>query len=634
MAVGRERGGNRRKRLSCGPTHHPRPETYFYFMTDSATFLIQITRLPESAGVYIMRDAAGSPLYIGKAVNLKSRVRSYFSDSHETRAQIPFMLNKLASIDWIATNTESEALILESNLIRQHRPRYNIDLRDDKHYPYLKVTVQEPFPRLWVVRRVEKDGNRYFGPYTDATAMRRIVSFAKKIFRLCDCTLKLPLKKNARPCINFSMGRCSGACAGHISQKEYRATIDNLIRFLSGKRNALLAELSSRMEKASTILRFEEAAVCRDQIRLIRDASRLQQVDLKLPDTDCDVFGFARSSRQICMAVLRFREGLLMSSRRFLMTRAVWDMAQADRDTAVSQFYLEHGQEAPGEIILSPEGGFDARMLQQWFDRGPHKTVIIIPQRGTGLQLVAMAEKNARLHLLQKAPSSSSQDCADLQKVLNLPLLPETIEAFDISNLGGSFTVAGMVRFKGGMPDKAGYRRFKIKTVEGQDDFAMMMEVVTRRLTRLRNEELPFPDLVLIDGGKGQLTAAMKALSAFENPPHIAALAKKEETLFSPCIDGPLRLPVTHPARRLVERIRDEVHRYALSYHRIARGKQFSRSKVEELPDVGPRKAALLLKTFGSLVRLKKARPEEIANVKGFDLALALKIKETLDRPL
>jgi excinuclease ABC subunit C len=556
-------------------------------MPDRTALLDQVSRFPESAGVYIMRDAAKTPIYIGKAVNLRSRVRSYFSDAHETRAQIPFMLERLSSIDWIATNTESEALILESNLIRRHRPRYNIDLRDDKHFPYLAITVQDPFPRLLVVRRVEQDGARYFGPYTDATAMRRIVSFAKRIFKLCDC---------------------------------------------SGRRNRLLDDLSARMERASAALRFEESARFRDQIRLIRDASRLQQVDLKIPDADCDAFGIAQAPRQTCIAVLRFREGLLISSNRFLVDSRIWDLSQTDRDTAVYQFYLENGRETPPEIVLPPEGGFNVPALQQLFDSGPLKTAVTVPQRGTRLRLAAMAEKNARLHLLQKGDAGPRQDCFDLQKALGLPVLPETIEAFDISNLGGSFAVAGMVRFRSGVPDKPGYRRFKIKTVEGQNDFAMMMEAVSRRLTRLQNEQQPFPDLILIDGGAGQLHAAMKALDSFEHPPQIAALAKKEETLYSPCIGAPLKLPASHPARHLVERIRDEVHRYAVGYHRKVRGKQFTRSSIEELPGIGPRKARLLLRKFGSLQRLRKAKPEDIADVKGLNLAQALKLRENLEK--
>jgi excinuclease ABC subunit C len=593
-----------------------------------------VARFPENPGVYIMKNGAGLPIYIGKAVNLRSRVRSYFLDTHADRAQIPLMLQQLEKIDWIATNTEAEALILEANLIRQHRPPYNIDLRDDKHYPYLKVTLQEPFPRLLVVRRIEKDGARYFGPYTDVSSMRRLVVFAKRIFKLCDCTQVWRQGKTSRPCLNYSMHRCSGACAGKITPEAYRAQVDDLLHFLAGRRNHLLGDLEVRMEKASAELRFEDAALLRDQIKLIRDASRLQQVDLKLSDVNCDVFGLAEGERHNCLAVLLFREGLLIASRHFLFKRSLWDLPSASHESVILQYYQERSLDPPHEIVLPEGNGFDPAALQVGLATqfGGSTITVHVPQKGIKRQLVAMAEKNARLHLAQKIPPSAAEDCADLQKALHLPRLPETIEAFDISNLGESFAVAGMVQFKNGVPNKSGYRRFKIKTVAGQNDFAMMMEAVSRRLTRLRDEGKTFPDLLLIDGGKGQLSAAMAALASYDDPPPVAALAKKEEILFSPFIEEPLTLPAMHPARRLVERIRNEVHRYAIGFHRKVRGKQFSHSTIEELPGIGPAKARLLLKTFGSVKRLKAAPPEEIANVPGFTLEKAIEIKAALEK--
>jgi len=597
--------------------------------------LEQVTRFPESPGVYIMKNGGGEPIYIGKAVNLKSRVRSYFTDTHADRAQIPVMLEQLESIDWIATNTEAEALILEANLIRKHTPHYNIDLRDDKHFPYLKVTVEEPFPRLLITRRVENDGARYFGPYTDAGAMRRLAVFAKRIFRLCDCAKRLPLPtgKKTRPCINYSMGRCSGACAGKITLQEYGEQINQLLRFLSGKRNDLLADLSGHMERASAALQFEEAALIRDQIRLIRDASKLQKVDLKIPDASCDVFGFAEGPKECCLAVLSFREGLLIASNRFTFKRELWDLPASGHDSVVLQFYLEGNREPPQEILLPENLRFDPDILQQWLkNRNNDQSIVLVPRKGAKHLLIAMAEKNARLHLAQKIPAADGDNFTELQKVLGLPRPPYIIEAFDISNLGTSFCVAGMVRFINGAPDRKGYRRFKIKTVSGQDDFAMIMEAVSRRLTRLQNENSPFPDLLLIDGGKGQLSAAIKALTLFNNPPQVAALAKKEELLFSPEIEGPIRLPATHPARRLAERIRDEVHRFSVSFHRAIRGKQFSRSKIEDLRGIGPAKAKLLLKTFGSMKRVKAASPEDIAKVRGFTLKSAVKLKKDLEK--
>jgi len=595
------------------------------------TIFDQLNRFPESPGVYIMKDESDKVLYIGKAINLRNRVRSYFFDSHEDRAHIPVMLQKLDHIDWIATNNETEALILEANLIRTHQPNYNVKLRDDSHFPYLKVTVNEPFPRLLVVRKVEKDSARYFGPYTDVRSMRRLAAFAKKIFRLRDCSKQLPLAKHVRPCINYSMKRCSGPCDGKISEEAYRNNVSDLIRFLSGKRNDLIRDLTGSMEKASEEYRFEDAAVLRDQIQLIKDASRLQQVDLKLADTDCDVFGIAEGDRTISLAVLHFRDGLLISSRNYLFKRSTWEFSNTNHDNILLQFYQDQQDNPPPEILLPENGGFEQEILQNWFNQQfASKTNLLIPQKGTKKILVGMAEKNASLYMAQKAPVSAIDDIIDLQKVLCLPKTPEVIEAFDISNLGESFTVAGMVQFKDGMPNKSGYRRYKIKTVDGQNDFAMMMEVVSRRLRRLQEENKPFPDLLLIDGGPGQLSSALDAIRQFQNPPLVASLAKREEILYSPCVSEPIRLPPTHPARRLVERIRDEVHRYAVTYHRKIRGKQFGRSVLEDVEGIGKKTAQNLLQRFGSLERLKNATVEEIAEINGFSEKKARKLKETL----
>ncbi|MBN1758341.1 MAG: excinuclease ABC subunit UvrC [Chitinispirillaceae bacterium] len=593
----------------------------------------QVTRFPEAPGVYLMKNSSGVPLYIGKAVNLRSRVRSYFIDTHDDRPNIPVMLRKVDHIDWIATHNETEALILEANLIRKHQPRYNIDLRDDKHFPYLKVTIQEPFPRLLVVRRVERDGAKYFGPYTDATNMRRLVSFARRIFLLRDCKRSLPVAKPLRPCINYAMKRCSGACAGKISESDYREQVNHLLRFLSGHRTDLLKELSVRMEKASLELNFEEAANCRDQIRLIKDASRLQQVDLKLDDMDCDVFGIAEADRGICMAVLHFREGLLMNSRHYLFAKTAWDNSNPCHDNLFLQFYLVRGDEPPPLILIPENAGFSLDTLQQWVNQQFNRKIeILIPQKGTRKILVSMAGKNAYLNLNQNIIVNEAQDIADLQKELHLPSPPETIEAFDISNIGASFTVAGMVQFKGGKPNKSGYRHYKIKTVEGQNDFAMMMEVVTRRLTRLYNENKPFPDLLLIDGGPGQLNAALKSLQSFENPPDMISLAKKEELIYSPYRKNPLRLAATHPARKLLERIRDEVHRNAISFHRKIRGKQFSSSELEKIEGIGKKRAALLLKSLGSLKRIREAELGTLMQVSGISEDIAKRILFSADK--
>jgi excinuclease ABC subunit C len=593
--------------------------------------LDSLERFPTSPGVYIMKDASGEPLYIGKAINLKSRVKSYFLDTHEDRPHIPFMLERLRHVDWIATHTESEALILEANLIRKHKPKFNIDLKDDSHYPYLKITVNEPFPRLLVVRRVIADGARYFGPYTDVRAMRQLVQFSKRIFRIRDCNRDLPLARPVRPCVNFGIGRCSGACAARISQEDYRANVDMLIGFLMGRRKDIVRELEARMADDSAREHFEQAALVRDQLRLINDASRFQQVDLASPDTDCDVFGIYKGDRSMCLAVLRVREGLLLSARTFAFDKAAWDTSGGGVETLIMQFYLDSGEQPSQDVIVSEEAGVDAALVQAAFESQFGTTVrVTVPQKGAKRELAAMAVKNARLYLLQKLPPSAMEDLSDLQSLLCLPKFPHVIEAFDISNLGETNAVAGMVRFSDGAADKSGYRRYKIRTVTGQNDFAMMMEVVTRRLSRQAAEGQQFADLYLIDGGLGQLHAAMEPLSTFEHAPMVISLAKKEELVYSPYCKGPVRLPSTHPVRKFLERIRDEVHRFAVTYHRTLRGHRMSVSALQSIPGMGKKRVVELLRHFGSLKRVGEASVEEIAEVKGIPEKLAGEIKQFL----
>jgi len=598
---------------------------------DRAAFLAEADRFPVSPGVYIMRDQREQPLYIGKAGNLRARTRSYAAEDGDTRPQVPALLQLVRALEWIATNNESEALILEANLIRTHKPPYNVDLKDDKHYPYLAVTVNEPFPRLIVKRRIDNDGAAYFGPYTDARAMRSIMSYARKIFRIRDCSRALPAPRPLRPCVNFEIGRCSGACAGKITAEQYRANVGHLVAFFKGRRRELLGELRAAMDLASQRMDFETAALYRDQIRLIEDASRAQQVDLRVPDAQCDVFGFHEGDRNVCLAVLQFREGLLMAKRHFFFSRHVWEMAGGSRETVVAQYYQRGDTAVPDEVLVAAGSGIDPLMLSSWFQKDSGKRVAVTtPQKGAWRDLILMAEKNARLYLAEKLPDSPQDDILDLQKECGLPSPPRTIEAFDISNLGESFCVAGMVRFENGLPQKSGYRRYKIRTVEGQNDFAMMMEVVGRRLTRLRAENREFPDLLLNDGGKGQLGAAMAAVSAFPAPPMLISLAKEEETIHSPYVSVPVRLPPTHPARKLVERIRNEVHRWAVTYHRTLRARQYRRSSLESIPGIGPRTANRLLRAFGSLKRLMQASVGEIAATPGFTPESAATLRRKL----
>jgi excinuclease ABC subunit C len=595
-----------------------------YFPTMAEATPDSIDRFPQSPGVYLMQDKDGAPLYIGKAVDLKSRVKSYFLDRHEDRPHIPVMLRRMHHIDWIATNTEAEALILEANLIRKHKPRFNIDLKDDKHYPYLKITVDEPFPRLLVVRRVESGKARYFGPYTDVRAMRRIVHFARRIFKIRDCNKNLPLNHQIRPCVNYGIGRCSGACGEKISREDYRKNVDMVIRFLSGRRKDIIAELAAHMEEAAAALRFEEAASLRDQIRLVTEASRLQQVDLAAPQIDCDVFGIYKGDRSLSFAALHVVEGLLLSARRFAFDKNTFETATDGLTSLILQYYLDAGEKPAREVLICDGAPVDTALLCRALQEQYGVPVdVSIPLRGPRRILSDMAVKNARLYLMQKLPANAMDDLADMETLLKLPKFPHVIEAFDISNLGETNAVAGMVRFVDGQPDKSGYRRYKIKTVEGQNDFAMMMEVVTRRLTRQSEEGKQFADLFLIDGGPGQLHAAMEPLKNFKDPPMIISLAKKEELVYSPYSDSPVQLASTHPVRKFLERVRDEVHRFAITYHRGLRGKQAGASVLQGIPGMGKKRVVELLKHFGSVKRISEATEEDIAAVKGIPKGLA-----------
>jgi len=595
------------------------------------TIAESIRRFPQSPGVYIMKDQAGRLLYIGKAQNLKARVRSYFSQGRENRLQIPHLVRKVASLEWIATNNETEALILEANLIRKHKPDYNIDLKDDKHYPYLKITAAEHFPRLVVSRRVVDDSAEYFGPYTDAAAVRNVMDFAKKIFKLRNCSRRLPAGKPGRPCINHSIDRCSGPCGGKISEERYRENISLCIQFLKGRHATLTALLKKRMEEASASLDFESAAALRDQINLIHNASKRQRVDLKTVRSDPDVFGVYETGLKAFLCILSFRQGLLLSKRHFAFDSRLWNSDDSGREAMLLRYYQDTLFDPPSEIILPCSRGFNRPLLEAWLHRQYGKHIrLTVPQKGIKKDLLAMAEKNARLYAIQKTEDNDDAILAGLKEALHLPRIPRTIEAFDISNLGDKYSVAGMVHFCGGAPDKSLYRRFKIKSVEGQNDFAMLMEAVTRRLSRLHAEGKAFPDLLLIDGGKGQLRAALLPLDAYTNPPMVVAIAKKEETLFSPYASDPVQLPSTHPARKLIERIRDEVHRWAVSYHRNLRGKQFKRSSLEDRLGIGKKKASDLLKHFGSIHRITEASAEDIAAVKGFSLSSARKLLDQL----
>jgi excinuclease ABC subunit C len=459
-----------------------------------------IKNLPENTGVYIMKNAENNILYIGKAINIKSRVKSYFTKQEKERFQIPHLIAKVQNVEFIVCESETEALILEADLVRRHKPPYNILLKDDKYYPYVKITKKtEKFGRIIITRRVSKDKDIYFGPFTDTTLLRFVVISLRKILKIRSCNTKSV--KVGSPCINFAMKLCNAPCNQKIDEKEYADLIEHAIKFFSGRHKDIILQLKSNMAELSSNLEFEKAAQVRDMINSIKE---------------------------------------LMEKK------------------------------------------YQKRRPTLKFTNNPQNTL------------------------------------KELAEICNLPKIPSSIEAFDISNTGDKFCVAGMVNFTDGRPNKSNYRRFKIKTVVGQNDFAMLAEAIIRRLNQVSEEKKPFPDLFLIDGGKGQLSSAQKALSQFENPPMLISIAEKEELIISPYCDNPeIRLAQNHPVRRLVQIIRDEVHRFAVSYHRKIRGRQFNTTILQDIKGIGPQKAQLLLKTFGSVREISKKSLEDLSKIKG-----------------
>lgn len=575
----------------------------------------RLREIPLVPGVYIFKDEQGNYLYIGKAKELRKRVSSYFRQTHEDRPQIPIMLTKLADLDWIVTESETEALVLESNLVKEHQPPYNIELRDDKHYPYVKITKQDMFPRILIARKVEKDGSLYFGPFTDVTQVRRVATSLRKLFGIRSCSMKITEETNVRPCLDYSMKLCSGPCEQHISVIDYNDKIDLISKFFQGKRGEIVIRLEEKMLEASKAMQFERAALYRDQLQDIKKIIIKQGVDLRKPDLSCDVFAIYKGEQYLCLTTLIVRNGVIINHNNRIYSAGQWDYDGHGK--LIIDYYKQSMDELPEEVLLSSDFSDDSLLIEEWLQKEKTNLKLHVPQRGPKAQLIERASKSGRLYLSQRYITDGPALLKELAHFCNLPRIPKTIEAFDISNLGPTFTVAGMVHFNNGKPDKSNYRRFKIKSVEGQNDFAMMMEAVTRRLTRLQNEEQPFPDLLLIDGGKGQLGAAFKALQNFSEPPMLISLAKKEEILFSIYKDEPVKLGEGHPVRRLMERIRDEVHRTAITYHRKLRGRKFNHSILEEIPGVGPEKAKLLIKTFGSAQEVASKTIKELVAVKG-----------------
>ncbi len=580
--------------------------------------LDRVSHLPESPGVYLWKGAGGEVLYVGKAKRLRSRVRSYLAADRLESPKTRVLMRQVHDLETIVVPSEPAALILESNLIKEHRPRYNVVLRDDKSYPYIKVTVQEPFPRVLVTRRLLTDGARYFGPYTEVGAMRRALDVVKRTFTVRSCSYDMPRQMPDRPCLDYYIKRCRAPCVHLQTQADYRAMIDEVLVFLDGRTDEVIRRVKARMEAAAAALDFERAAELRDALKHLGQMEE-PTVVLEVAGGDRDVVGFARDGDDACVALLRIRGGKLLGREHQFV-----EHVEGESDAAVLAAYLVGAyrpmEEHAPELLLpfaSDEPELAAVSL------APVR--LAVPQRGPKRELVALAEQNAR-HLLEESLLEGDETTEragapvyELQRQLGLQKLPRTLVCFDISHAQGTDTVASCVWFRNGRPHRAEYRRFKLQTVEGIDDFASMHEVVGRYFARRREEGKPLPDLVVIDGGKGQLGAAHRALAEMglgEMP--MISLAKREEEIFMVGRGESLRLPRRSPALRMLQQARDEAHRFAVTFQRKRRAARTVTSALLEIRGVGPARRRRLLQAFGSLQGVRDATVDAIAALPGF----------------
>jgi len=601
----------------------------------------KLDSLTTQPGVYLFKDANDKVLYVGKAKNLRKRVRSYFQESRYLGPKTQVMVDKITDLEFIIVDNEVEALMLESNLVKQHKPRYNINLRDDKSFPYIRVT-REPIPRVFVTRKIIRDGSKYFGPYTDVKQLRHIMKNVRKIFPIRSCKYELNqeviAKKKVKVCLDYHIKRCQGPCEGLVSIMEYQEMISQVEKFLKGKTSDLLQELGSKMEQAASDLNFESAARLRDQIQLIENYYFKVQKVVLVDAVDRDVVALAVEEEDACSVVFKIRDGKVVGRQHFYLQGVEEKSDQEVLSRFLQHYYLE-ADYYPNEIFL-PQEPLEAVLLQTWLsEQAKQKVEFHIPQIGEKKKLINLCQKNARYLLdellLQKAIHKDhiAYNVKMLQKNLKLSKPPKIIEAFDISNLQGSDAVASMVYFDNGKPRKSEYRHFKIRQKQTPDDFAMMREVVQRRYKRLLEEKKALPDLILIDGGKGQLSSALQVLQELGiKEQAIIGLAKRLEDVYLPGLSDPQNIPKNSQGLKLLQQIRDESHRFAITYHRLLRKKRTLTSPLDEIPGIGPKRKAHLLRKFGSLRKIAEASKEELSEKGGLPENLAEKVWEALGK--
>ena len=598
--------------------------------------LQQLKALPAKPGVYLFKDKEGKVIYVGKAANLNSRIRSYFGAPSSLSAKVQRLVAKIQDFEFVVTNSEQEALILECNMIKKYTPRYNVRLKDNKTFPYLKINVNEDWPGVYITRRVQKDGARYFGPFASAGSVRKTLRLIKKIFPFRSCSKRIE-GKDKRPCLDYYIRRCLGPCIGAVEKQEYHDVINQVILFLQGKQELILRELNTKMKAAAQQLQFERAALLRDQIKAIEKVIEGQRIAITLQG-EKDIIGLAQNEKQAYVKLFPIRNNKLIGQDHFIMEGIKGESPGQIMTSFVKQYYASASYIPP--LILLQHPVDEPAVLSEWLEQQRGSRVELqVPQRGAKKKLVDTAAENAArgLELAQAKEIKVeviSSGLRELKNRLRLPKMPRRIECYDISNIQGALAVGSMVVLEKGWPKPAHYRRFRIKTVAGADDYAMIQETLRRRFKRGLAGEGTWaiiPDLVLIDGGKGQLNAALKLRQelGLDSVP-MASLAKENEEIFIPGDPQPVYIAKDSPALHILQRARDEAHRFAISYHKKLRHKEGISSALDNIPGIGPRRKKTLLKKFGSIEAIKEASSEELSRTKGITLALAQKVKEEL----
>ncbi len=587
----------------------------------------QLKKLPAEPGVYLMKDENDKIIYVGKAISLKNRVRQYFQSSKNHSSKVKSMVKNIKSFEYIITDSELEALILECNLIKKYRPKYNVLLRDDKTYPYIKVTVNEDYPRVLKVRKVLRDKAKYFGPYTNVEAVNDTLEVIRNIYpiRTCNIDIDKAIKNNMRPCLNYHIKRCVGPCTGNVSKEEYNKMIEEILLFLSGKEEKLIEILKEKMNKCSMEFNFEEAAIYRDKIINLQDMMQKQKIDVSTDDVNQDVIAMAYNDEEACVQSFFIRHGKIVGREHFILEGTKDSTKEAILSSFVKQFYMK-AEYIPKEIIIESEIE-DQVVLEEWLSNIKGQKVFIrVPQKGDKKSLIAMVKKNAMEYLekfsnLNKRKYEKSEGALiELSEVLGLEEVPRRIESYDISNIQGVDSIGVMVVFTNGLKDKKEYRRYKIKTVEGPNDYDSMAEILERRL-----QKGEFPDLILLDGGKGQVSAVKKVFDKYGVNIPLWGMYKddKHRTKGLICATKEIELDRTSNLYRFVASIQEEVHNYAISYHRSLRNKSLTKSTLDEIPGVGEKRKKALLSHFKNMEEIKGASVEELSNVEGLNKSVA-----------